>query len=131
MTKATPPTFMAVADNDKRCAEICVRFYQSLVKAGVPAELHIYARGGHGFGMHERPMPVTGWTARLKEWLDDSGFTTPAKAAARVAAAAVRRPASARPVAKDVSPPAARIKAPKDFRSIWSTPFLRRRRVHG
>ena len=29
------------------------------MKAGVPAELHIYTRGGHGFGMHDRPMPVT------------------------------------------------------------------------
>ena len=83
VTKETPPTFMAVADNDKRCAGICVRFYQALVKAGVSAELHIYARGGHGFGMHDRPMPVTSWTARLKDWLDDSGFTARIKAPAR------------------------------------------------
>ena len=92
VTKETPPTFMAVADNDKRCADTCVRFYQSLVKAGVPAELHIYARGGHGFGMHDRPLPVTGWTARLKDWLADSGYTTQVKAPQ---AAAVRRPAAA------------------------------------
>jgi putative heme-binding domain-containing protein len=147
VTKETPATFLAVADNDKRCAGICVQFYQSLVKAGVPAELHIYARGGHGFGMHDRPMPVTGWTARLKEWLDDSGVTTPVKApaaAVKAASAALRAPsAAARPLAvavrtqaaarpqpgnrpqpKAVSPPAARIKAPKGFQVdlVYSVP---------
>ena len=125
VTKATPRTFMAVADDDKRCADICIRFYQSLVKAAVPAELHIYAHGGHGFGMHDRPMPVTRWTARLKEWLDDSGYTTPVKAPVAVAAATVRRPAARRPQQPTpASPPAARIKAPKGFQVdlVYSVP---------
>ena len=52
-------------------------YYQAAREGWGPGELHIYARGGHGFGMNDRPMPVTGWTARLKDWLDDSGYTTP------------------------------------------------------
>ncbi len=129
VTKETPPTFLAVADNDKRCAGICVRFYQSLVKAGVPAELHIYARGGHGFGMHDRPMPVTGWTARLKEWLDDSGYTIAARRRRQPALAARQRryqTVGGRSVRcpKPRPPPAARIKAPKGFQVdlVYSVP---------
>ncbi len=111
VTKDTPPTFLAVARDDKRCTGICMAYYQELLKAGVPGEMHIYARGGHGFGMNNRPMPVTGWTARLKDWLDDSGYTTLVK----TPAVAARRPTVASPPPKTVSPPAARIKAPKGF----------------
>ncbi len=93
VTKETPPTFLAVADNDKRCADICVRFYQELVKAGVSSELHIYANGGHGFGMHDRPMPVTSWTARLDDWMGDRGFLAQKPKDGRFA----RRPASRPP----------------------------------
>ena len=120
VTKETPPTFMTVADNDKRCADICVRFYQSLVKAGVPAELHIYARGGHGFGMHDQPLPITSWTARLKEWMADSGYLVQKAPQAATA----RRRAGAAPAITPASPPAARIKAPKGFQVdlIYSVP---------
>ena len=69
VTKETPATFSSsVADNrDKPWSRphICVQLYHELVKAGVSSELHIYAHGGHGFGMHDRPLPVTTWTARL------------------------------------------------------------------
>ena len=142
VSKETPPTFMAVASNDKRCAGICVRLYQELAKAEVPAELHIYTRGGHGFGMHDRPMPVTRWTARLKEWLDDSGFTRPVKDSAAavqplgavrgqpialrtpVARCAPRQQPARSPKPNAVSPPAARIKAPKGFQVelLYSVP---------
>jgi endo-1,4-beta-xylanase len=63
VTKETPPTFLAVADDDRSCAPASIEFYQALKRAGVSGELHIYARGGHGFGMERRPLPVyaTGW----------------------------------------------------------------------
>ena len=113
VTKETPPAFLAVADNDKRCAGICVRFYQELVKAGVSGELHIYASGGHGFGMHDRPMPVTSWTAG-----SSIGWAT--------VGSSRRRPGGQTTTAapKAVSPPAARIKAPKGFQVdlIYSVP---------
>jgi acetyl esterase/lipase len=73
ITKETPPTFLLVADND-RLAERTIAIYSALKKAGVSAELHIYARGGHGFGMHDTHSPVTSWTARLKDWMDDRGL---------------------------------------------------------
>jgi len=77
VTKETPPTFLAVADDDRSCAPATVEFYQALRKVGVSGELHIYARGGHGFGMLNRPLPVTGWTARLQEWMSERGYLRP------------------------------------------------------
>jgi putative heme-binding domain-containing protein len=74
VSKDTPPSFLAVADDDKACADVCIAYYQALKKAGVSGELHLYARGGHGFGMADRPIPITGWTTRLREWLGDRGY---------------------------------------------------------
>ena len=120
VTKDTPPSFLAVADDDRRCAEVCVAFYQALKKAGVPGELHIYASGGHGFGMTERPLPITTWTARLHDWMADRGYL----AKAGKPAAAAGPPSRGRPSPKTEASPAARIKAPKGFQVdlIYSVP---------
>ena len=60
---------VAVADNDM-FAEGAVRSYLALKKAGVPAELHVYASGGHGFGIRpQNGPPVNDWTHRLEAWL--------------------------------------------------------------
>jgi endo-1,4-beta-xylanase len=49
-----------------------------LKRAGVSAELHVYAGVGHGFGMRERTKgPVGDWVARFREWMDASGFLKP------------------------------------------------------
>jgi acetyl esterase/lipase len=48
--------------------------YLQLKDAGIPAELHVYNRGGHGFGLRDRPMPITSWRDRLQEWLIDRGL---------------------------------------------------------
>jgi acetyl esterase/lipase len=77
VTKDTPATFLMVADDDRFCAPGTVQFYQELKKAGVSGELHVYSRGGHGFGMHERPLPVSSWTARLHDWMDERGYLKP------------------------------------------------------
>jgi endo-1,4-beta-xylanase len=77
VTKETPPTFLAVADDDRFCAPASIEFYQALKTAGVSGELHIYARGGHGFGMERRPLPVTSWTDRLRDWMADRGYFRP------------------------------------------------------
>ena len=69
-----PPCFMVCAYDDSM-PEAMAGFLSTLHKAGVNAELHIYNSGGHGFGVRERPMAVTGWSTRFIEWLGDRGFT--------------------------------------------------------
>src|SRR5947209_37935 len=66
------PLFIVQADDDKSVPtlEHSVRLYQAWKKSNVPAELHIYSRGGHGFGMRKRGLPVDTWTDRLRDWLD-------------------------------------------------------------
>lgn len=73
ITKQTPPAFLLVADDD-RLADRTIATYSAFKKAGVSAELHIYARGGHGFGMRNRPVPVSQWTNRLQDWMADRGL---------------------------------------------------------
>jgi len=74
VTKETPPAFLIVADDDRISAARTSATYAALKKAGVSAELHIYARGGHVFGMRNRPVPVSQWTNRLQDWMDDRGL---------------------------------------------------------
>ena len=52
VTSATPPTFLVHASNDGIGPENSIALYLALKKAGVPAELHVYTTGGHGFGLH-------------------------------------------------------------------------------
>ena len=86
VTKDTPTTFLLCADNDKGPSTAIPAVYLALKKAGVPAELHIYASGGHGFGYQptdNRPNVIyAGWVARLKDWMADVGMS-PAKAPAK------------------------------------------------
>ena len=84
--KDTPTTVLLCADNDKGPSTAIPAVYLALKKAGVPAELHIYASGGHGFGYQptdNRPNVIyAGWVARLQEWMADVGMS-PAKPAAK------------------------------------------------
>ncbi len=64
-----PPIFFAAAYNDK-LAEGAIQHFLALKKAGVGAELHIYATGGHGFGMRESNNPlIADWANRLEGWM--------------------------------------------------------------
>ena len=83
LPRDAPPAFFCVASDDKGPTTTAVELFQKFREAGLSAELHIFARGGHGFGMKDRPMPITHWPARFREWLDDQGFLKPAVAAAR------------------------------------------------
>ena len=69
----TPPAFLCGASDDKITAGLA-DLYQSLRKAGVKSELHLYSTGGHGFGLWIRPMAVTSWTDRLNDWMTDMGY---------------------------------------------------------
>lgn len=70
----TPPTFLAHANDDPVSPENSVTFYLALKRAGVPAELHIYSSGGHGFGMRSIKHPAAEWSRRCAEWMRDQGF---------------------------------------------------------
>jgi len=80
ITKGTPPTFLAVTQDDKQRGLHAALLFAELTKAGVLAELHVYSRGGHGYGMRPSRHPVSTWPARCGEWLRASGFLEPKKA---------------------------------------------------
>lgn len=73
-TKEAPPAFLLVAADDIISAQRTVACFTTLRKAGVPAELHVFGRGGHGFGMHKIDAPVVHWTDRLNDWMADRGL---------------------------------------------------------
>lgn len=69
ITSQTPPTFLAHAGNDPVSVENSVALYLALKHAGVPAELHIYSTGGHGFGMRPSDNPCSTWPQRRADWM--------------------------------------------------------------
>ena len=74
VTKETPPTFMAVtADDNMRGAQSALLFAR-LLKFGVSAELHVWQKGGHGYGLYKKGNACDGWEDDLKVWLDLNGF---------------------------------------------------------
>lgn len=77
VSKDTPPTILVMANNDPVGPENAVYMYLALKRAGVPAELHIYAEGGHGFGMHKSDAPHGSWTKRIEDWMADRGILKP------------------------------------------------------
>ncbi len=65
-----PPLFLAHASDDALIPPtISTAIYAAWQAAGKPVELHIYAKGGHGFGMNKLGLPVDGWIERFGEWL--------------------------------------------------------------
>jgi endo-1,4-beta-xylanase len=77
ITKDTPQTFLLCADNDRGPSNTLPALYTMLKQAGVSVEIHIYASGGHGFGIRETPKPTpvaTTWYVRLTDWMADRGL---------------------------------------------------------
>lgn len=77
VTRETPPTFITVSENDKGAREGSVLLYLALMRAGVPAEMHVYAEGEHGFGMRAGNAPHNSWNARLSDWMGYQGLLKP------------------------------------------------------
>ena len=77
VSRETPPTFIVQAENATvdPVRESLV-YYTALAKAGVPAELHIFAKGGHAFGLRPTGDPVTHWPTLVETWLATIGVTT-------------------------------------------------------
>ncbi len=65
----TPPTFILQAEDDPVNVENAVVYFMALKNAQVPAELHIYAQGGHGYGLRPRGLPIMGWPKLVEKWL--------------------------------------------------------------
>lgn len=76
VSKDTPPTFLLQAGDDHvDGVDQSLVYYAALKNADVPAEMHIYAQGGHAFGLRKTPLPVTGWPTLVEAWLGAIGMT--------------------------------------------------------
>lgn len=64
-----PPSFIVQAEDDPVHAENAANYFLALKSASVPAELHIYAQGGHGYGLRRTDLPVTTWPDAVPTWL--------------------------------------------------------------
>ena len=75
-TANTPPTFIVQAEDDPVHIENSTVYFLQLKNAKVPAELHIYAQGGHGYGLRRTALPVTTWPQSVETWLHTIGMLT-------------------------------------------------------
>jgi acetyl esterase/lipase len=75
VTAETPPTFLVHTNEDPGVpAENSVAFYLALRRAKVPAEMHIYAKGPHGFGLGKKGEPMATWPDRCVDWMRGRGL---------------------------------------------------------
>lgn len=72
--KDTPPVFISVTGDDALRGYNSAQFYLELKKAKIPAELHIYHKGGHGYGIRPSVNPVASWHHRCADWMKAMGF---------------------------------------------------------
>jgi acetyl esterase/lipase len=70
----TPPTFIAITHDDSDRALFAALYYAQLRRNGVSGELHIYNKGGHGYGLRASDHPVSTWPDRLADWLRSGGW---------------------------------------------------------
>ena len=78
--KGAPPLFIGAAQDDPELpATNSVEIFQRWTKAGLPAELHIYEKGGHGFGFRRHNIPADNWPAAFRAWLASHGYLPPPK----------------------------------------------------
>jgi acetyl esterase/lipase len=79
-----PPAFITAGSLDECCAAPAVTLYEQLRKAGVPAELHMYAGAGHAFNLDESSrISILHWPDRLVDWMADEGLLDGGRQAGR------------------------------------------------
>jgi len=76
VSKQTPPAFFAHANDDPIKSDSSAAMYLALKHAGVSAELHIFASGGHGFGLRPTTQPCSHWPQQCEQWMRTTGFLT-------------------------------------------------------
>jgi acetyl esterase/lipase len=69
-----PPLFILVASDDMLTEKGSIQLYSAWKAAGKTAELHVYSKGGHGFGMQKKGLPADTWIERLGDWMKSQGF---------------------------------------------------------
>jgi acetyl esterase/lipase len=75
VTDRTPPTFLVHAEDDPvDPVENSLRYYEALRHAGVTAEIHLYAKGGHAFALRPTEEPITKWPQLAEPWLKTIGM---------------------------------------------------------
>lgn len=74
VTAQTPPTFLVQAEDDPVHVENAVEYFMQMKKAGVAAELHLYTKGGHGYGLRPTQLPVTHWPELATTWMKTIGM---------------------------------------------------------
>jgi acetyl esterase/lipase len=75
VTRRTPPTFLLQAEDDHvDSVDDALAYYITLKDAGVPVEMHLYAQGGHAFGLRSTPSPITAWPQLVEKWLRTIGM---------------------------------------------------------
>jgi acetyl esterase/lipase len=75
VTSQTSPTFLLQAEDDHVDSVYdSLSYYIALRKAGVPAEMHLYAQGGHAFGLRRTKFPITAWPQLVETWLGTIGM---------------------------------------------------------
>ena len=79
VTSQTPPTFLFATFEDKTVPVMnSVMFYEALVKAGVPAEMHLFQHGPHGVGLAAANPQLSVWPDLLLKWMRERGYAAPA-----------------------------------------------------
>ncbi|MGH9717418.1 MAG: alpha/beta hydrolase [Candidatus Acidiferrales bacterium] len=78
VTAQTPPTFLLQAENDPEdSVNNSLAYYMALKNSGVPVEMHLYAHGGHAFGLRRTKLPITQWPQMMEKWLVTIGMIQP------------------------------------------------------
>jgi acetyl esterase/lipase len=78
----TPPTFLLHAEDDKvDDVKHSISYYAELKKFGIPAEMHLYAQGGHAFGLRPTKLPIGRWPTLVEQWLHTIGVLSPSERA--------------------------------------------------
>ena len=80
VTAQTPPTMLVQTEDDKSYINSSLFYYYALKEAGVPATMHLYSKGGHGYGLRDTGNAVNEWPYRAEEWFMELGVIEPAEA---------------------------------------------------
>jgi acetyl esterase/lipase len=73
VTSNTPPTFLVQTEDDPVHVENSLFYYLALKNAKVPAEMHLFAKGGHGYGLRQSGQAVTSWPTLAEQWMRGLG----------------------------------------------------------